>query len=97
MASAILSLVGSTTELAERITRHGVLVEVYGEGVTSKKQSQSEVESTSSHNDKKLDISGSDNTQKETVSESPSGNQPSKQSDTGKNDYGRFDFSKGGK
>ncbi|MBC5787504.1 hypothetical protein [Clostridium facile] len=64
---------------------------------TSKKQSQSEVESTSSHNDKKLDISGSDNTQKETVSESPSGNQPSKQSDTGKNDYGRFDFSKGGK
>ena len=54
---------------------------------TSTKQSQSEVESTSSHNDKKLDISGSDNTQKETVSESPSGNQPSKQSDTGKNDY----------
>ena len=54
---------------------------------TSTKQSQSEVESTSSHNDKKLDISGSDNTQKETVSESPSGNQSSKQSDTGKNNH----------
>ena len=64
---------------------------------TSTKQSQSEVESTSSHNDKKLNASDSENTQKETVSESPSGNQPSKQSDTGKNDYGRFDFSKGGK
>lgn len=54
---------------------------------TSTKQSQSEVESTSSHNDKKLNASDSENTQKETVSESPSGNQSSKQSDTGKNNH----------
>ena len=53
---------------------------------TSTKQSQSEVESTSSHNDNKLNASGSDNTH-ETVSDSLSGNQPSKQSDTGKNNY----------
>lgn len=54
---------------------------------TSKKQSQSEVESTSSHNDNKLNASDSENTQNETVSDSSSGNQPSKQSDTGKNNY----------
>ena len=53
----------------------------------SAKQSQSEVESTSSHNDKKLNASDSENIQKETVSENPSGNQPSMQSDTGNNNY----------
>ena len=53
----------------------------------SKEQSQLETESTSSHNDKKLNASDSESTQKETVSDSLSGNQPSKQSDTGKNNY----------
>ena len=54
---------------------------------TSTKQSQSEEKLTSSHNDNKLNASDSERTQKETVSENPSGNQPSKQSDTGKNNY----------
>ena len=51
---------------------------------TSTNQSQSEIESTSSHNDNKLNASDSDDTQKETVSENPSDISTSEQYNTDK-------------